>query len=30
LSPGEISRAITLVATIADESDEHLQQEFGG
>ncbi|GAB4336098.1 MAG: YbjN domain-containing protein [Leptolyngbyaceae cyanobacterium] len=29
LSPGEISRAITLVATIADESDEPLQQEFG-
>ncbi|NJP09900.1 MAG: YbjN domain-containing protein [Leptolyngbyaceae cyanobacterium RU_5_1] len=29
LSPGEISRAITIVATIADESDEPLQQEFG-
>ena len=29
LSPGEISRAITLVATIADEQDEPLQAEFG-
>lgn len=29
LSPGEISRAITIVATIADESDEPLQAEFG-
>lgn len=29
LSPGEISRAITLVATIADDHDEALQQEFG-
>ncbi len=29
LSPGEISRAITLVATIADDNDERLQQEFG-
>ncbi|MBF2027167.1 MAG: YbjN domain-containing protein [Oscillatoriales cyanobacterium C42_A2020_001] len=29
LSPGEISRAITIVATIADESDEPLQEEFG-
>lgn len=29
LSPGEISRAITLVATIADDNDEPLQQEFG-
>lgn len=29
LSPGEISRAITLVATIADDADEPLQQEFG-
>ncbi|MDX2232716.1 MAG: YbjN domain-containing protein [Leptolyngbyaceae cyanobacterium bins.349] len=29
LSPTEISRAITIVATIADESDEPLQQEFG-
>jgi Putative bacterial sensory transduction regulator len=28
LSPGEISRAITIVATIADESDEPLQAEF--
>ncbi|HEY9882167.1 MAG TPA: YbjN domain-containing protein [Thermosynechococcaceae cyanobacterium] len=30
LSPGEISRAITLVATIADDQDEPLQAEFGG
>ena len=29
LSPGEISRAITLVATIADDNDEALQAEFG-
>jgi len=29
LSPGEISRLITVVATIADESDEALQAEFG-
>jgi Putative bacterial sensory transduction regulator len=29
LSPGEISRAITIVATIADESDELLQEQFG-
>jgi hypothetical protein len=29
LSPGELSRAITIVATIADESDEPLLQEFG-
>jgi hypothetical protein len=29
LSPGEISRAITIVATLADEADEPLQQEFG-
>jgi hypothetical protein len=29
LSPGEISRAITIVATIADENDEPLQQKFG-
>jgi hypothetical protein len=29
LSPSEISRAITIVATIADESDEPLQAEFG-
>lgn len=28
LSPGEISRTITVVATIADENDEVLQQEF--
>jgi hypothetical protein len=30
LSPGEISRAITLVASIADDNDELLKQEFGG
>ena len=30
LSPGEISRAITLVATIEDDQDEPLQAEFGG
>ncbi|ACK66383.1 Domain of unknown function DUF1821 [Rippkaea orientalis PCC 8801] len=30
LSPEEISRAITLVATIADDNDELLQQQFGG
>jgi hypothetical protein len=29
LSPGEISRAITLVATIADNNDETLKEEFG-
>lgn len=29
LSPGEISRAITLVASIADETDEPLIAEFG-
>jgi hypothetical protein len=29
LSPGELSRAITIVATIADESDEPLIAEFG-
>jgi len=28
LSPGEISRAITIVATLADEYDEPLQQDF--
>lgn len=28
LSPAEISRAITLVATIADDNDEILQAEF--
>ena len=30
LSPGEISRAITLVATIADDHDDRLKEEFGG
>lgn len=29
ISPGEISRAITIVANIADEQDEPLQEEFG-
>ncbi|MGB3495116.1 MAG: YbjN domain-containing protein [Elainellaceae cyanobacterium] len=29
LSPGEVSRNITVVATIADEQDEILQSEFG-
>ena len=29
LAPGEISRAITLVATIADDNDEILQETFG-
>jgi hypothetical protein len=28
LSPGEISRAITLVATIADKNDEPLQRNY--
>jgi hypothetical protein len=28
LSAGEISRAITLVASLADEYDEQLQAEF--
>ena len=27
--PGEVSRAITLVATIADDNDEILQETFG-
>jgi Putative bacterial sensory transduction regulator len=29
LSPGEISRAVTIVATIADNNDDALQAEFG-
>ena len=29
LSPVEISRAVTLVASIADDNDETLQEEFG-
>ncbi|MGQ4646985.1 YbjN domain-containing protein [Lyngbya aestuarii] len=29
LSSGEIARAITIVATIADDNDEALQSEFG-
>lgn len=30
LSPGEVSRNITVVATIADNNDEALQAEFAG
>lgn len=30
LSPGELSRAITLVASIADDYDDLLKEEFGG
>jgi hypothetical protein len=30
LSPGEISRAITLVAAVADNNDEALKEAFGG
>ena len=30
LSPAEISRAITLVATIANDNDEALQEQFSG
>lgn len=29
LSPGEISRAITIVATLADDNDDALAEEFG-
>lgn len=29
LSPGEVSRLITVVASIADDNDESLQAEFG-
>ncbi|MGL5080828.1 MAG: YbjN domain-containing protein [Microcoleaceae cyanobacterium] len=29
ISPGEISRIITIVATIADDNDDALQAEFG-
>ena len=29
ISTGEISRAITIVATIADDNDDVLQAEFG-
>ncbi|RCJ21359.1 hypothetical protein A6770_30555 [Nostoc minutum NIES-26] len=29
LSPGEVSRLIAIVATIADDNDEALQSEFG-
>ena len=28
--PGEISRLVTLVASIADDNDEALKEEFGG
>jgi hypothetical protein len=30
LSPAEVSRNITIVATIANDNDESLQAEFGG
>ncbi|MEG3435654.1 YbjN domain-containing protein [Pannus brasiliensis CCIBt3594] len=30
LAPGEISRSITLVATVADNNDEYLKETFGG
>jgi hypothetical protein len=30
LAPGEISRSITLVATVADNNDEALKETFGG
>lgn len=30
LSPGEISRAITLVAMIADDHDDRLKAQYGG
>ncbi|MEJ1932254.1 YbjN domain-containing protein, partial [Nostoc sp. NIES-2111] len=29
ISPGEVSRLITIVATVADNNDEALQSEFG-
>jgi hypothetical protein len=29
MSPGEVSRIITIVATIADDNDESLQAEYG-
>ncbi len=29
ITPAEISRIITVVATIADDNDDHLQAEFG-
>lgn len=29
LSPGEISRAITLVANVADDNDDALKEQFG-
>jgi hypothetical protein len=29
LNPSEISRAITIVATIADDNDEDLQEKYG-
>lgn len=30
ISPGEISRTITLVATISDDNDEAFKEKFGG
>jgi hypothetical protein len=30
ISPGEISRLMTIVATIADDNDESLQADYGG
>ncbi|MEA5502930.1 YbjN domain-containing protein [Halotia wernerae UHCC 0503] len=30
LSPAEVSRLITIIATIADDNDEALQSKFGG
>jgi hypothetical protein len=30
ISPGEISRIMTIVATISDDNDEALQAEYGG
>lgn len=29
ISPGEVSRLMTIVATIADDNDEALQSQFG-
>lgn len=30
MHPGEVSRLVTLVASIADDNDEALKEEFGG
>lgn len=30
LSPGEISRTVTIVATVADDNDEMLKETYGG